>query len=205
MINEIARRNTGQDFWRFMPVLEQEQIGWCFWELMLGKTQFSRGDNPIQGVVYSHGTCRDATEVAAILNTSIEEARKLFDERPKPKLLEDGVTYEGFWTRWAGKGPQKDRLFYSTTPGDTATFEFTGTSVTAIHKVGPDCGIARFTVDGQTTPYAELDTYSPHVERNHRTMRAENLTAASHRIVLSPAGKKNSKSTNVYVQIVSIE
>ena len=68
LINEIARRNTGQDFWRFMPVLEEEKIGWYFWELMLGNTQFSRGDEPIQGVVYPDGTCRDAREIASILH-----------------------------------------------------------------------------------------------------------------------------------------
>jgi beta-1,2-mannobiose phosphorylase / 1,2-beta-oligomannan phosphorylase len=70
MISEIARRNTGQHFWKFMPVLADEQIGWYFWELMLGKTQFSRGDNPIQGVIYPDGTCRDAREIAAILHPS---------------------------------------------------------------------------------------------------------------------------------------
>ncbi len=70
VINEIARRNTRQDFWKFMPVLADQQVGWCFWELMLGKTQFSRGENPIQGVVYPDGTCLDAREVAAILHPS---------------------------------------------------------------------------------------------------------------------------------------
>ena len=70
VINEIARRNTGQDFWKFMPVLANEHVGWCFWELLLGKTQFSRGAHPSQGVVYPDGTCRDAREIAAILHPS---------------------------------------------------------------------------------------------------------------------------------------
>ena len=91
MINEIARRNTDQHFWRFMPVLADERIGWYFWELMLGSTQFSRGANPIQGVVYPDGTCRDVREVAAILHPAgtkrpakeVSEAAG-FAERPGP-------------------------------------------------------------------------------------------------------------------------
>lgn len=68
IINEIARRDTGQDYWKFMPLLAEEKIGWYFWELMLDRTQFSRGDNPIQGVIYPDGTCRNAREIAAILH-----------------------------------------------------------------------------------------------------------------------------------------
>ena len=204
IINEVVRRPE-QPFDFAMPILREEKIGWVFWELMLGKTQFSRNNNPIQGVVYPDGTCRDAAEVATILNTSVEEAEKLFDERPKPKFTEDGTTYEGFWIRWTGKGPHGDRLFYSMSREDTATYDFTGTSITLIHKVGHDCGIDRFTIDSEATPYAELDTYSPDVEWNHHTVLAENLTDASHTVVISPAGKKNPKSSNVYLQIVSIE
>jgi hypothetical protein len=79
-INEIARRNTGQDFWKFMPVLREEGIGWYFWELMLGRTQFSRGGNPIQGVIYPDGTCRDPREIAAIMNIGEEKAKGLFPQ-----------------------------------------------------------------------------------------------------------------------------
>jgi xylan 1,4-beta-xylosidase len=73
-----------------MPILREEGIGWVFWELMLGKTEFSRGANPIQGLVYPDGTCRDAREVAAVMNTSVKAARKLFPERALPVVEEDG-------------------------------------------------------------------------------------------------------------------
>lgn len=46
-----------------MPILREEKIGWCFWELMLGKTQFSRMVFPYQGLIYPDGTCFDASEV----------------------------------------------------------------------------------------------------------------------------------------------
>ena len=45
-----------------MPILAEEKVGWCFWELMIGRTQFSKGPTPYQGVIYPDGTCFDAAE-----------------------------------------------------------------------------------------------------------------------------------------------
>jgi len=91
VINEIAMRSSEQYFWKIMPLLAEENIGWVFWELMLGKTPFSRGDAPIQGVVYPDGTCWDHWEIAAIMNPpcdeifnhmSLKKYEKLFLQRP---------------------------------------------------------------------------------------------------------------------------
>jgi hypothetical protein len=38
------------------------------WELMLGSSQFARGEDPIQGFICPDGTCRDAADVAWILH-----------------------------------------------------------------------------------------------------------------------------------------
>jgi hypothetical protein len=88
LISEIARRNTGQHFSRFMPVLREEKIGWYFWELMLGNTQFSRGRNPIQGVVTTDGKSFDPNEIAAIMGVETAEAAKLFPRRELPEIVE---------------------------------------------------------------------------------------------------------------------
>jgi len=66
IINEVVMR-PHQPFQFAMPILAEEKIGFCFWELMLGKTQFSRGLEPIQGIVYPDGTCSDPEEVMAVL------------------------------------------------------------------------------------------------------------------------------------------
>jgi len=81
IINEVVRNDQPAPY--AMPILYEEKIGWCFWELMLGSTQFSRGDNPIQGVIYPDGTCRDANEIAAIMNISVNEAIRLFPLRER--------------------------------------------------------------------------------------------------------------------------
>ncbi|HRZ58457.1 MAG TPA: hypothetical protein P5525_23705, partial [Candidatus Paceibacterota bacterium] len=87
LINEVVMRPR-QPFDFAMPILREEKIGWVFWELMFGKTQFTRDANSIQGLLYPDGTCRDAREVAAVMNLSIEEAVRLFPQpRPAPPPL----------------------------------------------------------------------------------------------------------------------
>jgi hypothetical protein len=156
-------------------------------------------------LIYPDGTCFDAREVALVAGVSIEQAQRLFPQRPGPKLQEDGIAFEGFWTRWTGAGPDNGRLFYATDAESTATWTFEGTAVDLIHKVGPDCGIARITVDGQPATLAELDTYSPNVEWNRRTRLASTLVRGEHVVQVAPTGNKHAASLNCYVQIVGFQ
>lgn len=117
---------------------------------------------------------------------SEEEARRLFPERPLAEIKDDGATYRGHWTRWTGKGPLQDRLFYAVSPESTVTWEFSGSDVTLIHKVGPDCGIAEILIDGQPAKVRELETYGREVQWNHRTVLASGVTPGNH-VVHCPA------------------
>lgn len=65
IINEVAGRPQ-QPYSYVMPIVAEEKVGWCFWELMIGRTQFSQGPTPYQGVIYPDGTCFDAAEVMHI-------------------------------------------------------------------------------------------------------------------------------------------
>lgn len=204
-INEIARRNTGQHFWKFMPVLRKEKIGWYFWELMLGSTQFSRGTEPIQGVIYPDGTCRDGREIAFIMDVKAEQALKLFPRRKPPEVTDGGTIYRGFWTRWTGKGPRGGYLFYANTAGSEAERKFAGAQIDLVHKVGPDCGIAEVILDGKTVK--EIDTYCPKVDWNRATVLVSGLKGddAAGTVKIKVTGRKNPKSRNSYVQIVGFE
>lgn len=201
IMNEFVGRPQ-QPFERAMPIVADRKIGWCFWELMIGRTQFSQGDYPYQGLIYPDGTCLDAGEVAVVAGVSVDEARRLFPERPMKEIQEEGVSYRGHWTRWTGKGPLKDRLFYAASPRSTATFEFTGNCVTLIHKTGPDCGIAEVMIDGQPAKLSEFDTYARDVDWNHRTTLASGLAQGKHNVTLRVAARKNQASTGCLVQIV---
>ncbi len=204
VINEVVHRPE-QPFELAMQILTEERIGWVFWELMLGKTQFSRGDHPIQGLLYPDGTCRDAGEITAVLGIDIDQAVRLFPERPRPVVTEDGIRYEGFWTRWNGNGPRKDRLFYSTSPRDKAILSFSGSRVALVHKIGPDCGIVQIGLDSDPNWKKVIDTYSPDVEWNHVTELVSGLSEGPHIIYLIPTGRNNPQSSNCYVQIVDLE
>jgi hypothetical protein len=83
--------------------------------------------------------------------------------------------------------------------------DFDGSSVTVIYKVGPDCGIGRVLIDGQPGRSREIDTYSPTVEWNRRTMVANDLPPGPHTMTVEVTGKKNPKSTSTYIQVVDIE
>lgn len=201
ILNEFVGRPR-QPFEPAMSIVNERKIGWCFWELMIARTQFAEDVYPYQGLVYPDGTCLDAAEVASVAGVSLEEARRLFSERAIPEFKEDGATYRGYWTRWSGKGPIKDRLFYSSSPKSSATFEFTGTQVTLIHKTGPDCGIVEILVDGAPAKVRELDTYSRDVEWNHRTIVTSGLAPGKHVLTLKVVARKATASSNYLVQII---
>lgn len=77
IINEMAGRPR-QPYSYVMPIVAEEKIGWCFWELMIGRSQFTRGATPYQGVIYPDGTCFDAAEVTEIVypgQTGLEAKR----------------------------------------------------------------------------------------------------------------------------------
>jgi hypothetical protein len=185
-----------------MPVVAERRIGWVFWELMIGRTQFSQGAAPYQGLLYPDGTCLNVAEVAAVAGVGEDAARRLFPERPPAEVVEDGVKYRGAWTRWTGKGPTKDRLFYATSAKSSARFEFDGDRVTCIHKTGPDCGVAEVLIDGVPAKTKEIDTYAPRVEWNRRTTLAAGLAPGKHVVTVRVTGRKNAASADSFIQIV---
>jgi hypothetical protein len=206
IINEVVMR-PGQTFAFAMPILEEERIGWCFWELVLGKTQFSRGADPIQGVVYPDGTYRDPAEVACIVGIYPPAADRVAGA--------DG--FSAGWTMWHGDGPRECRLRYANAAGERADLRFFGTAISLVHKRGPDCGIARILVDGKPAvpPLGEVradpdgeatvDTYAPDVEWNHVLPVARGLPQGAHVLTVIVAPGKNAASTDSYVQVVGID
>ncbi|MEI7900372.1 MAG: cellulase family glycosylhydrolase [bacterium] len=212
IINEWVGRPQ-QRIEEAMPVVAKEKIGWVFWELMLGKTQFTQGRRPYQGHIYPDGTCYSAKEVAAILSPegytgSVEEVIakagfKVSDKAAK-SFTEEGITFSPLWERWNGVGPTDNRLWFAADANETAVKEVEGADVVLVMKFGPDCGIATVTVDGKPAPVPEIDTYSKEVDWNRRVVVAENLTAGLHRVVITVTGRKAAEASNRYVQLEEI-
>jgi endo-1,4-beta-mannosidase len=55
-----------QPFAEAMRIVREEDIGWCFWELMRGSNPWNRGDNPAQGLLLPDGACPDEDELEAV-------------------------------------------------------------------------------------------------------------------------------------------
>lgn len=54
---------------------------------MLGRTEFSQSENPIQGIVYPDGTARDIAEIAAVMDIAREDTAKAFPEHTPSAVI----------------------------------------------------------------------------------------------------------------------
>lgn len=203
-----------------LPLFKKEAVGCYSWGLVNGRTQcqyawyHERGTPEpkvwFHDLFHKDGRPYDPAEHEAIrkttadrlINWSAADYSKPQAPKSPPAHTEDGIRFSDGWTRWTGQGPHKGRLHYANTAGATATWESKGTTAALVHKVGPDCGIARVLIDGKPAAVTEIDTYSSEVEWNHRTILAQDLPDGPHIVRVEVTGKKNQRSTDTYVQIV---
>jgi len=197
-----------------VPIAVKRKVGWFFWELMLGKTQFSQGRRPYQGHLYPDGTCYSAKEVAAILcpegyteapEVVAERAGFRISDRAPKGFVEEGISFTSFWERWNGNGPNRGRLWFTAEANETAAKEVEGRRVVLTLKFGLDCGIVAVTVDGKPAAVATLDTYSAVVDWDRKVVVADNLTPGKHKVVVTATGRKAAASTHAYIQLVDID
>ena len=100
IVNEVAGPQQAYSY--VMPILAEEKVGWCFWELMIGRTQFTQGVTPYQGVVYPNGTCLDATEVMHIVHpgqTGLDPKRVAADVGLPPRPVPGASSGRGRGTK----------------------------------------------------------------------------------------------------------
>ncbi|MBI1802790.1 MAG: SBBP repeat-containing protein [Chloroflexi bacterium] len=111
--------------------------------------------------------------------------------------IANGVSYNG----WHGVGDlhaSGGAYRVSKVAKDSATFKFSGTSITWVTRKGPDQGKAQVTIDGVNK--GTLDLYSPTVQWNVQQSFG-GLTNASHTLVVKVAGTKNPGSTDFNVAL----
>jgi hypothetical protein len=219
---EWMARPRGSRWETDLPLFKQQGVGCYSWGLVNGRTQAqfawdSKRDSPepkvwFHDLFHRDGRPYDPKEHEIIRQITLNKVidwKTIGDPALKANVrvvTEDGIKFLGEWTRWTGGGPRNGRLFYSNAAGSIATFEANGPSVTLIHKVGPDCGMALILIDGVPAPLSQLDTYAPTVEWNRRTVIATDLPAdRRHIITLVTLGTRNDSSSNAYVQVVNFE
>jgi hypothetical protein len=100
------------------------------------------------------------------------------------------ITYHGSWGTAAGSRYKGGKVAWSKTPGSTATFTFTGSSVTWIGPKGPTRGRALVLIDGRTVARVDMWrlSFAPRAvlfkrsfgTSGHHTLTIKVLPMASH-------------------------
>lgn len=217
---EWMARPLGGQWATDLPLFKLEAVGCYCWGLVNGRTQaqFSWRDKRgtpepkvwFHDLFHRDGRPYDPAEHAAIRATTAQQTidwRAADYTRPQalpgqPAHEEGGVAYSAGWTRWQGDGPLGGHLHYANTAGARASWTAPGPDLVLLHKVGPDCGVARVLIDGQPAAVAELDTWSARVEWNHRSTLATGLAPGPHRVTVEVTGRRRAESTDCYVQLV---
>jgi bacillopeptidase F len=83
------------------------------------------------------------------------------------------------------------------TAGATATFSFTGSSISWYSMRGPDQGQARVEIDG--VDKGDFDNYRSSAQYLYR--RSWSVASGTHKIKIVVLGKKNSHATNTYANV----
>ena len=220
---EWMARLLGSQWATDLVLFKKEAVGCYNWGLVNGRTQcqfawYHKRGTPepkvwFHDLFHQDGRPYDPTEHSVIRElTAVKQIDWSAADYSKPQTrpgmsahTEDRIKFSDGWTRWTGSGPRKDRLHYANQAGATALWETQGGTVSLIHKIGPDCGLALALIDGEPAPKPQLDTYSPTVEWNRRTLLATNLPPGQHRITIVTLGQKSEQSANSYVQVVDFE
>jgi hypothetical protein len=233
LCTEWMARPLGSRWETDLPLLKREAGAGYSWGLVNGRTQCQFGWSSKPGspepAVWFHDLFRangkpyDAGEVESIRKTTADKridftTADYSKPQPEPGEVADtssAIRYSEGWTAWMGQGPLWNSLHFHNVAGARAELTSEGTSVTLIHKVGPDCGLAEVLIDDKPATKANgaaleagengkayLDTFSASVDWNRRTPLAANLAPGRHTVTIVVTGRKHAASTDTYVQIV---
>ncbi len=114
-------------------------------------------------------------------------AVRRFEETDGSVSFSSGWMQDNGWFAWSGGNAME-----SMTPGATATFTFTGTSVTWYGMRGLDSGIARVFMDGVLV--SEVDMFARSYEVHVPVFVAKNLSNGTHTLRIEVTGLKNRDS-----------
>jgi len=177
-----------------LPLLREQRIGWCFWELMLGKTQFSRKHASLPGAgVPGWQLLRSGGGRAGHGRARETRPDSCFPSGLDPwssGAWEDDVKFSDGWTRWTGSGPRKDRLHYARHAGATATWETQGGAAVLIHRSARIVAALLVLVDGVPAA-ARVSTPTRRASSGTiRTELARDLPAGRHVVTIVTLGRE---------------
>jgi len=113
------------------------------------------------------------------------------------------VSYHGSWTTSTWQSLATDYFdgtqHFSSTPGDSASFTFTGSSIEWIGSTNNNHGYADVSIDGG--PPATVDGYSPDWVKQVTLFKRTGLTSGQHTITITLTGSKNASSAGTYQDV----
>lgn len=113
--------------------------------------------------------------------------------------------YVGPWTnRYGTKYPDGVQT-YTTTPGSSAEFTFTGTKVTLWSTTGSNRGKVNIYIDGISVTPAPIDLYTENLRYQVSVFTSGELSNSEHKIKIVHAGEANPKSSNSIVAIDGLD
>ena len=140
------------------------------------------------------GACSGTSTCTVSMNTA-QSVTATFDASTGGTTQESAppVALDG----WRGLSDGSGTYRVTKVANNTATFKFTGTSVTWVTRKGPAQGTASVTIDGVSK--GTFDTYSASWQVFNQSFTG--LTSTSHKIVVKCLGTKNAASTNTNVVV----
>ncbi|WP_181407528.1 hypothetical protein [Nocardioides sambongensis] len=108
-----------------------------------------------------------------------------------PSVLEDRAVGRAYrWDEVRSSGSYGGRAWREAAPGATATFAFTGTSVTWYTRRGPTEGVATVAIDGRRR--RTVDNSSPRV-RDRVPVRLDGLSPGRHTVTVRVEGRRGAR------------
>jgi hypothetical protein len=113
---------------------------------------------------------------------------------------DSAITYTAGWSSNRDHPYSEGTAALSATPGDQATFTFTGTSVSWIGYRGPQTGIARVILDGNVVADG-FDTYAPTEMPQTTVFTLPGLANTSHTLTIQVTGSMNAASAGTDIVV----
>jgi hypothetical protein len=164
----------------------------------------------IQAAVFTATGLADATHTLTIVGTgrqnpSAQNALIVVDgfdvtsSGTRHQDADPAIAYDASWTQGnRDKAYSEGAAAESNVTGALATITFTGTGISWIGARGPQCGIARISLDGAFVE--DFDTYSQTEGPQHTDFTVRGLAPGTHTLTIQVIGK-NLVSTDAWILI----
>ena len=141
---------------------------------------------------------KDPSATAAIVNV---DAFDVTTPGTRHEDTDPAITYTAGWSMGNRDQPYSEgTAALSATPGDQATFIFTGTSVSWIGFRGPQSGMARVILDGSVVADS-VDMFAQTNGPQEAVFTLPGLTNASHTLTIQVTGSQNPASTGTSIVV----